>query len=126
MHVYLTARHLELTDEIRAYVEKRIVEPLRNLTRLQIPRVEIQLYTETDRGPQSGCHLLVELKGGHDINIREVASDLHAAIDVAADRARTQVVEHRDRVLTLSRHPRKFSSARFARALGVGRRGEPA
>jgi ribosomal subunit interface protein len=125
LHVYLTARHLELTDELRAYVEKRIVEPLRTLTRLPIPRVEIQLYTETDRGPQAGCHLLVELKGHHDINVREVASDLHAAIDLAADRARTLVVEHRDKLLTLSRHPKKYSIAKLARALGI-RRHEPA
>ena len=34
--------------------------------------------------------------------------------------------EHRDKVLTLSRHPKKYSFAKFARALGIGRRGEPA
>ena len=124
MHVYLTARHLELTDELRAHVEKRIVHPLRKLTRLNIPRVEIQLYQETDRGPMAGCHLLIEVKGRKEINIRELASDLYAAIDLAYDRARPLLVEERDRMLTLSRHPRKYSLDKVMRALGLRRRQE--
>jgi len=122
LHVYLTARHLELTDELRAYVEKRLVKPLGSRTRLVPTRLEIQLYQETERGPQAGCHLLIELKGNKEINIRELASDLHTAIDLAHDRAMPLLVEERDRMLTLSRDPRKYSIEKVLRALGLRRR----
>ncbi len=122
MHVYLTARHFDLTDAIRNHVEERIVNPIRGHSSLNIPRVEIQLYQETERGNQMGCHVLIELKGHTDINIREVDGDLFAAIDLAKDRAMTALTEHRDRLLTLSRHPKKYSFEKIARALGLNRR----
>ncbi len=122
MHVYLAARRLELSDEIRDYVEKRIVQPLRTHNRLNIIRVEVQLYEETERGPQSGCHLLIEVKGQKQINIRELASDVFAAIDLCHDRAMLLLTEERDRMLTLSRHPKKYSLDKVMRILGLRRR----
>ena len=121
MHVYLAGRHFELTDAIRDHVERKIVEPLRNHTGMNIPRVEIQLEPETDRGAKIACHVRVELKGQKEINIREVDNDLFAAIDLASGRVITALTEHRDRLLTLSRHPKKYSLDRIARALGIGR-----
>ncbi len=122
MHGYLTARHIELDDAIRAYVEKRIVRPVQTHTALPITRLEVQLYRETDRGAHVGCHVLVEMKGHHDINIREVAGDVQAAIDLAEGRLIPVLTEHRDRTLTLRRHPIKYSLERVGRALGWGRR----
>jgi ribosomal subunit interface protein len=122
VHVYLTARHFDLTDEIRAYVEQRIVEPLRTHTSMKIPRVEIQLVPATERGGQMSCHIHIELKGHRDINISEIAGDVHAAIDLAQERALRALTEQRDKMLTLSRHPRKYSFDKLARILTVGRR----
>ena len=116
MHVYLAARHVELTDELRAYVEDHLVAPLRAHTRLTINRVEVQLFEE---GPHGGCHVLVNIKGHHDINVRELQDGgIHAAVDVAKDRVIRQLTEVRDKILTQSRHPKKFSFARLGRALG--------
>jgi ribosome-associated translation inhibitor RaiA len=90
---------------------------------MNIIRVEIQLEPESERGGQISCHLLVELKGHRDINIREVAGDVHTAIDLAQERATIALTEHRNRELTLSRHPKKYSLDKLARALGLtGRR----
>jgi putative sigma-54 modulation protein len=124
LHVYLTARQIDLTDSIREHVERRLIQPLREYTSLKIVRTEIQLYQETERGGMMGCHLLVEIKGNHDINIREVDNDLFAAIDLAKDRVFVALKERRDKMLTLSRHPRKYSLGKVLRALGLGR--EPA
>lgn len=122
MNVYLTARHVELTDRIREHVEKRLIHPLREYSSLKIVRVEIQIYQESERTQQVGCHLLVEVKGHHDINIREVDNDLFATVDLAKDRAFTALTELRDRMLTLSRHPKKYSFGKIMRSLGLGGR----
>jgi ribosome-associated translation inhibitor RaiA len=115
LHVYLAARHVALSDELRAYVEEHLVEPIRNHNGLTIIRTEVQLYTEGTRG---ACHVLVEIKGHQDINIRELQDTLFAAIDVAKDRVVHALTEVRDKILTQRRHPKKFSFARIGRALG--------
>jgi ribosomal subunit interface protein len=122
LHVYLTARQIDLTDRIREHVERRLIQPLREYTSLNIIRTEIQLYQETERGGMVGCHLLIEVKGNIDINIREVDNDVFAAVDLAKDRAFVALKEMRDKQLTLSRHPKKYSLQKMLRALGVGRR----
>ncbi len=122
MHVYLAARHLELTDAVRAYVEEHLVEPVRRHTGLNIKRVEVQVFAEGDKGNHFGCHVQVELKGDHHINVRELQEDLYAAIDLARDRVVRALTERRDKVLTLRRHPKKYSFERLGRALGWLRR----
>ena len=115
MHVYLAARHVALGDELRAYVEAHLLAPITQHTSLTINRVEVQLFEE---GPKSGCHVLVEVKGHHDVNVRELQDGIHAAVDVARDRVVRQLTEIRDKMLTVRRHPKKFSFARLGRALG--------
>ncbi|HWE29931.1 MAG TPA: HPF/RaiA family ribosome-associated protein [Polyangia bacterium] len=122
MHVYLAARHVELSDELRAYVEEHLLAPLRSHTGLLINRVEVQLFEE---GPNGGCHVLVEVKGHHDINVRELQDGIHAAVDVAKDRVTRQLTEIRDKMLTQRRHPKKFSFERLGRALGWLRANRP-
>ena len=118
MHVYLTARHLDLDDATRDYVERHLIQPVRSHNRLNVTRMEIQLSKDAERGHHNECHVLVELKGGHKINIRERDPVMGAAIDQAADRVIVNLSEVKDRLITLSRHPKKYSFARLARALG--------
>jgi ribosome-associated translation inhibitor RaiA len=115
LHVYLAARHVALSDELRAYVEQHLLEPIRNHNGLNIIRTEIQLYPE---GAQGACHVLVEIKGHQAINIRERQDTILAAIDIAKDRVLHALTEVRDRLLTTRRHPKKFSFERLGRALG--------
>ena len=115
MHVYLAARHVTLTDELRAYTESHLLEPIRSHTGLTINRVEVQLFSE---GPNGGCHVLVEIKGHKDINVRELQDNIQAAIDVAKDRVVRHLTDVRDKILTQRRHPKKFSFGRLRRALG--------
>lgn len=115
MHVYLAARHVALSDELRAYVEHHLLSPIRHHTGLNIIRAEVQLFVE---GNQGGCHVLVEVKGHHEINVTELQDSLLAAIDVARDRVIRRLTEMRDKMVTRRRHPRRFSFARLGRALG--------
>src|SRR4051812_21625078 len=77
LHVYLAARHVALSDELRAYVEEHLLEPIRNHNGLNIIRTEVQLYQE---GAQGVCHVLVEIKGHQDINVRERQDTIFAAV----------------------------------------------
>lgn len=115
MHVYLAARHVALSDEIRAYVEDHLLTPIRSHTGLQIIRAEVQLFAE---GTQGGCHVLVEVKGHHEINVRELQDSIAAAVDVARDRVVRRLIELRDKIVVQRRHPRRNSFARLGRALG--------
>ena len=121
MHVYLTARHLELDDLTRSYVERHLVEPVGGHNSVKVMHMEIQLYRDADRGHRFGCHVNIRASRHQEINIREVDDDLLTAIDLAAARAIRSVSELKDRRLTLSRHPKKYSFERLARALGWGR-----
>jgi ribosomal subunit interface protein len=119
LHVYLAARHITLSDALRAYVENHLIEPIRNHTGLKIIRTEVQLFAEGDHG---GCHVLVELKGHHEINVRELQDNIQAAVDLAKDRVLRQLTEQRDKILTQRRHPNKLSFGRLGRVLGWIRR----
>jgi ribosomal subunit interface protein len=118
LHVYLTARHLELTDALRAYAESHLVQPIREHNGLTIVSLQTQLFPDGEKGNHFGCHVLVAVKGHHDLNVREVQDDIYAAINVAKDRVLRQLTELRDKMLTVSRHPKKYSFSKLGRALG--------
>ena len=104
MHIYLTARHLDLTPDLRDHVERRIVQPLRDHhADEELVRLEIQLVHEDNRDSRMACHVLAELKGGGDINVREHAGDAESAIDLVHDRLLPLVAERRDKLLTQRR-----------------------
>jgi ribosome-associated translation inhibitor RaiA len=123
LHVYVAARHVERSDAISAYVEEHLIEPIRSHTGLGITRVEVQLFADGEKGNHFGCHVRVAVKRQPDINVREIEQSLYAAIDLAKDRVLRSLTEARDQMLTLRRHPKKYSLARLGRALGWLRRG---
>jgi len=117
MHVYLTARHFELSDNIRAHVERRIVETVRaHADAHDLTRVEVQLSTG-QRDARFSCHVLVQLPGHRDVNITEHNHDLHAAIDLAEKRLLASLVALRQKRQTAARHPRKFTWSKIAHIL---------
>jgi ribosomal subunit interface protein len=123
LHVYVAARHVDKSEGIKQYVEEHLVEPIRGHTGLNVRRVEVQLFADGEKGNHFGCHVEVKVKGNHDINVREIDQTLYAAIDLAKDRVLRQLTELRDKILTVRRHPKKYSVGRLARALGwIGRR----
>jgi len=122
MQLYLTARHMELTEALRDHVERHLRAPVESHTNGRGTRMEVQLYDCGERNVCFGCHVLLELAPRREINIREEDHDLYTAIDLAQKRLMRALVEFRDRELTEARHPRKYSFGRFARAMGWGRR----
>jgi ribosomal subunit interface protein len=115
LHVYLTARHIELGDRLRAHVQQQLIEPIQNHTSLDLIAMEVQLFSESERGAQLGCHVLLEIKGHHDINVREIDETLFEAIDATKDRVLHALTQLRNRILTTRRHPRQNDTRAFGR-----------
>jgi ribosomal subunit interface protein len=117
MHLYLTARQMDLTEALRHHVERHLFEAIEGHTRVKVVRMQVQLYQMSERSIRFGCHVHLELSHRHDINIREEDRDLYEAIDRAQKRLRRAVTEYRDRRLTEGRNARKYGFDRGARAL---------
>lgn len=98
MHLYVTGRHLELTDSIHDYVRRRLVEPVEaHANAHDVQRMEVQLHGLTQGSARFGCHVLLQLPHNQDLNIREETTDLYEAIDRAEKRLLRQLVDHRAR-----------------------------
>jgi ribosomal subunit interface protein len=105
MHLYITARDFELTEPIREYVQRRLVHGVEAHSNPQdLQRMEVQLYQVGDGNARFGCHVLLQLSGHLDINIREEATDLYEAIDRGEKRLQRQLVDQRERRLSNRRH----------------------
>ena len=61
MHLYLTARHFDLTHAIRQRVEEHLLRPVASHVDLhELNRMEVQLWV-AQRDARYGCHALVQL-----------------------------------------------------------------
>lgn len=119
MHFYLTARHFELTDQIRQHVERRILHAVQaHAAAHDLIRVEVQLATG-QRDERFSCHVLVQLPGNRDVNITEHNHDLYAAVDLAEKRLLTALIGLRERQVTVARRARKLGWRKLARRLGL-------
>lgn len=108
MHLYLTARQFDLTDRMRKYVERRLVHGVQAHSNAHdLQRLEVQLYRLGDGDARFGCHVLLQLPRHVDINIREEATDLYEAIDLAEKRLQRQLVDRRTKRTTNARYPRR-------------------
>lgn len=116
MHLYLTARQFDLTDRMREYVQRRLVHGVETHSRPHdLQRMEVQLYRLGDGEARFGCHVLLQLPGHVEINIREEALDLYEAIDLAEKRLQRQLVNRRTKRVTTSRYPRRSAVERALR-----------
>jgi ribosomal subunit interface protein len=110
MHFYLTGRHLQLTDSIRARVERRILHAVETHAHPHdLNRLEVQLAHSSQRDTGFTCHVMLQLPGHRAINIEEQHRDLYAAIDLVEKRLLNCLSALRERRLTNDRHPRKYS-----------------
>ena len=105
MHLYVTGRHFELTEAIQDYVRRRLVEPVEGHSNARdIRRMEVQLYAVPEGDVRFGCHVLLQLPQGQDLNIREETQDLYEAVDRVEKRLLRQLVDHRARSRDQARH----------------------
>jgi ribosomal subunit interface protein len=120
MHVYIAARHFELTPSIHQHVEQRLVEAVQaHATAHDLVRMEVQL-TQMDAGDvRYRCHILLQLPAHHDINITEETLDLYEAIDRAEKRLIHRLTEERQRQVDAKRHAKQHGSEDSPEELGA-------
>ena len=107
MHNYLTARHFDLTDPIRAHVQSRLFDAIaQHADPHDLNRVEVQLSTGQHE-ERFGCHVLVQLPGHREVNVTEHGPDLYAAIEHAEKRVVHALVELRKRTQSNDRRPNR-------------------
>ena len=105
MHLYVTGRHLELSDSIQSYVRRRLVEPVEGHANARdLRRMEVQLYASPEADGRFGCHVLLQLPQNQELNIREETNDLYEAIDLVEKRLLRQLVDHRAKARDQARH----------------------
>ena len=88
MHVVIKARHMEMTEALNSYVERKIVDPLRSLLEDESTRLEVELDNLGAQGDQSdkACRVKLSIPRRRPVLLTEVDSDLYRAIDMTHDR----------------------------------------
>lgn len=93
MDITITARHLEVTDAIRSYLQKK-VEKLEN-HHSRIESIEAVLE-ESQQGFTS--ELIVKESHSQKFVVHVTDDDLYAAIDLSTDKAERQLTKHREKL----------------------------
>ena len=106
MHVTISAKHMDLTAPIRAYIERKMARLPHFFDRLQEVRVVIE------RVP-NGYHVevLSDVERHRDFVANSNHRNLYACIDLVADRAVRQLHEWKDRIRGAKKHLRGFRRA---------------
>jgi putative sigma-54 modulation protein len=99
MHITISAKHMELTQPIRDYIERKMSRLPHFFNRLQEIRVIIE------RVPH-GYHVEVvsDVEHHKDFVANSEHRDLYACVDVVSDRAVRQLHEWKDRIRGAKKH----------------------
>jgi len=99
MQLNVVGHHVNVTDGIATHAQTRFEAALGQHDRW-IQHVTVRL--EDLNGPKGGldkrCHASIRLKAGADIEVEERQSDIYAAINLAADRAKVAVGRKVDKI----------------------------
>jgi putative sigma-54 modulation protein len=104
MQVKVVARHMTITDPTRAYAEEKFgrlakiydAEPV-------VAEVVLDVRKNRSHPDRFTSEVTVRLKG-HVVRAEETATDMHAAIDLAADKAERQMRKYKTKVVDRRNH----------------------
>ncbi|MDI6781681.1 MAG: ribosome-associated translation inhibitor RaiA [bacterium] len=92
LQLTVTGRHIEITEAIRAYVEKK-VEKLRKYSD---GLFDVHVIMEVEKKGQS---VEITLNGaGCNLNSKETTADMYESIDKAVDKMESQIKKHREKI----------------------------
>ena len=88
MKVLLRGVHLDLSDNLKAYVDEHLVAHIEKLADDEAAEIDISLMD--NNGPKGGidkeCRATVRLPGLSAIHVTETSETVHQAIDATRDR----------------------------------------
>lgn len=92
MQVLITGRHVEMTDQVRTYLEDKV----QKLTRFydRIHEIEAVFDHESD---QFTCELIVRADQRNTFVAKELGPDTFALIDLCVDKAERQIKKHKEK-----------------------------
>ncbi len=104
MEVKVTGRHMTVTDPTRAYAEEKFgrvakvydAEPI-------VAEVVLDVRKNRSHPDRFTAEATIRLKG-HVVRAEETSTDMHAAIDLAADKADAQMRKYKSRVVDRRTH----------------------
>jgi putative sigma-54 modulation protein len=91
MQLKLTGHHVEITESMRAYVEKRLERVKRHFDNV----IDVSFVMSVDK-LQHKAEATVHVSGGN-IHADAVDSNMYAAIDMLADKLDRSVIKHKEK-----------------------------
>ena len=104
MNVTVTARHMDMTEALHTYVERKIVHALQRIYHNEAATLEVVLVdmAQAKRGGYMECNVHFEMPSasGHreHVVIHEQDAVMHEAIDRAHDRLLEQTKRHQAKI----------------------------
>jgi putative sigma-54 modulation protein len=94
MDVELSARHFELTDTVRNYIDRKVGRLDRYLPDIKATRVELSRVSTRSMGEVYAAQVTAWVDGSI-LRAEEVNGDLYAAIDLSADKIHRQIERYK-------------------------------
>lgn len=120
MNITVSGRNISVTDALRTYA----VEKLDTATRVFDIPMEIEVILRVEKNPSNPVPDVVEVTvfvKGSVVRVSEAATDMYAAIDLAADRVARQLRKYKTRILDRRHRAGRAAAA----AAGAAAEGQP-
>ncbi len=92
MKVHLTGRHVDVTDDVREYIENKAAKLPRFYDRIH--EIKVVLGHESD---QFAAEMIVRTDRKHTFIARETGPDTFALIDLLVERIERQLIKHKEK-----------------------------
>lgn len=92
MQINLTARHLDITDAIRSYVQSKFERLERHFDHMTNVHVILSVEKLSQKA-EASFHV-----SGHDVYADSAHEDMYAAIDSLIDKLDRQVLKHKEKM----------------------------
>jgi putative sigma-54 modulation protein len=88
----ISGRHMEITEALRTFVEKKISRLKKHYDR--ISEIEVVVNAE---GDQHKVELIVNADNTQPFVVRESGQDMYACLDIALDKCERQLTRHKEK-----------------------------
>ncbi len=92
MNITITGRHMDITDALRAYADKKL-DRLRRLTQ-RVSEIEVILSTE---GQNQCCDIILRIDNNPPRVVHVTGEDMYGCLDGAVDKIERQLARHKER-----------------------------
>lgn len=117
MKVLIHGVHLNVTPELKAYVERRLARALERLVDNEAAELDVML--KDSNGPKGGedkeCSVTLRLPGSAGLHVTERTADIRLSIDRAEDRLFVAAEREREKKRRPSGHPVPKPATRLGR-----------